>query len=78
MVAAIDLAGNDRGQVAPDQAEHGVVDEQRVDPGDQTALGGRQIAVEDGVHAVGSGLQKIAAYGHGRMQRSMEAFIAPA
>ena len=44
MVAAVDLAGDDRGQIAPDQAEHRMVDEQRIDPGHEAAFGGTEIA----------------------------------
>jgi hypothetical protein len=51
VVAAIDLAGDDRGQIAPEQAQHRMIDEQRVDPGHGAAFGGAEIAVEDRVHA---------------------------
>ena len=52
VIAAVEPAGRDRGEVAPDQAEHGVVDEQRIDPGKGAAFGGAQVAIEDAVHRV--------------------------
>ena len=51
VIAAIDLARNDRRQIAPDQAEHRVVDEQRVNPGDRTAFARAKVTFEDRVHA---------------------------
>ena len=50
MVAAIQAAGHDGGEVAPDQSEHRVVDQQRIEPRERAAAGGADIAFEDAVH----------------------------
>jgi hypothetical protein len=50
VVAAIQPTGGHGGKVAPDQAEHGVVDDQGVEPGKRAAAGGGDIASEYAVH----------------------------
>ena len=50
MIAPIQPPRRDRRKVAPDQAEHRVVDQQRIDPGKRASTGGADIASENAVH----------------------------